>query len=165
MTMKEIAKPNRYFIMGVLNYWLVVGITIISLSVLFAIKPSRAADVEIYKSPYCGCCNDWVRHMQENGFSVEVHNLRNMNPVKSDFGVPRHLQSCHTAMIGGYVVEGHVPAHDITRLLSERPKVTGLAVPGMPMGSPGMDGPRKAPFDVLIFQSDGKTSVYSSYNQ
>ncbi len=165
MTIKETAKQKKSLSMGKLNYWLLVGITVISLGVLFAIKPSRAADVEVYKSPTCGCCNDWVEHMQENGFSVEVHNLRNMNPVKVEFGVPRNLQTCHTAKIGKYVIEGHVPASDIKRLLREKPDIAGLAVPGMPMGSPGMEGPRKDAYDVLTFRSDEKTSVYSNHNQ
>lgn len=165
MTMKKTAKPKISFIMGKLNYWLLVAMFLISVSVLFTLQPVRAADVEVYKSPTCGCCSDWVDHLRENGFSVEVHNLRNMNPIKMEFGVPRNLQSCHTAKIGEYVIEGHVPASDITRLLRERPNVAGLTVPGMPMGSPGMDGPRKDPYDVLTFQPGGKTSVYSSHNQ
>ncbi len=165
MTIKEAAKQKISFHRGKLNYWLLLGITLISWSVLFMLQPVRAADIEVYKSPTCGCCNDWVDHMQENGFSVEVHNLRNMNPVKVEFGVPRNLQSCHTAKIAGYVIEGHVPASEIKRLLRGKTDIAGLAVPGMPMGSPGMDGPRKDPYEVLSFQSNGKTSIYSSYNQ
>ncbi len=165
MTMQKSTKRQPIFAMGKLNYWLLMAMAFVSLGALSAIKPSMAADVDVYKSPACGCCDEWVKHMRENGYSVEIHNLRNVNPVKLELGVPRHLQSCHTAKIGGYVIEGHVPANDIARLLNERPKITGLTVPGMPTGSPGMDGPRKDPFDVLSFQSDGKTSVYSSYNQ
>ena len=133
--------------------------------ILFTAQPVSAADVVVYKSPTCGCCENWVSHLKENGFSVEVHNQRNMDQVKAELGVPRHLQSCHTAMVDGYVVEGHVPASDIKRLLKEKPDVVGLTAPGMPMGSPGMDGPRKDPYDVLTFKRNGKTSVYASHNQ
>ncbi|MEN8167256.1 MAG: DUF411 domain-containing protein [Pseudomonadota bacterium] len=134
-------------------------------SMLLIAQPAEAADVVIYKSPTCGCCKNWVSHLQENGFTVEVHERRNMSPIKTELGVPRQLQSCHTAKVGGYVVEGHVPADVITRLLKEKPPVKGLAVPGMPMGSPGMEGPRKDPYDILTFQESGKTSVYASRNQ
>lgn len=116
----------------------------------------------VYKSPTCGCCKNWVNHLKENGYSVEVHNQRNMNSIKSELGVPRHLQSCHTAKVGGYVVEGHVPADVIGRLLKEKPQIKGLAVPGMPMGSPGMEGPRKDAYDILTFQENGRNTVYSS---
>lgn len=139
--------------------------TLLLTGTLFIQQPVWAEDVVVYKSPTCGCCSDWVDHMRKNGFSVEAHNLRNMNPVKVEFGVPRNLQTCHTAKIGKYVIEGHVPASDIKRLLKEKQNVAGLAVPGMPMGSPGMEGPRKAPYDVLAFQSDGEVSVFSSHNQ
>ncbi len=165
MTKKKIAKQKISFNMGRLNYWLLVGITLISGGMLFILQPVRAADIEVYKSPTCGCCNDWVDHLQENGFSVEVHNLRNMNSIKIELGVSQNLQSCHTAKIGQYVIEGHVPASDVKRMLREKPDIAGLAVPGMPVGSPGMEGPRKDAYDVLTFRSGGKTSVYSSHNQ
>ena len=125
----------------------------------------EAADVVVYKSPTCGCCKNWISHLQENGFTVEVHNRHDMSPIKSELGVPRHLQSCHTAKVGDYVVEGHVPAEEIARLLDEKPAVMGLAVPGMPMGSPGMEGPRKDAYDILTFQKNGRTSVYARRNQ
>ncbi|MES9991382.1 MAG: DUF411 domain-containing protein [Candidatus Thiodiazotropha sp.] len=124
---------------------------------------SIAADIVVYKSPTCGCCNDWVEHLESNGFSVQTHDRRDMQRVKRTLDVPERLQSCHTAVIGGYVVEGHVPANDIVRLLREKPAVKGISVPGMPMGSPGMEGPRKDNYDVLIFDEAGKTQVYSSY--
>jgi hypothetical protein len=88
-----------------------------------------------------------------------------MSPIKTELGVPRHLQSCHTATVGGYVLEGHVPAEEIARLLKEKPQIKGLAVPGMPMGSPGMDGPRKDAYDVVTFQENGRTTVFASRNQ
>jgi len=145
-----------------LSVWMLTGVTLVIGGVLIGQQPSEAADVVVYKSPTCGCCKEWVSHLKENGYTVEVHNRRNMNPVKAELGVPRHLQSCHTAKLGGYVVEGHVPADELARLLKEKPRVKGLAVPGMPMGSPGMEGPRKDAYDVLTFQQNGKTSVYAS---
>ncbi|MBT3042828.1 MAG: DUF411 domain-containing protein [Candidatus Thiodiazotropha sp. (ex Codakia orbicularis)] len=124
---------------------------------------SFAADVIVYKSPTCGCCNDWVKHLQQNGFSVQAHDRRDMQLVKRTLNVPQGLQSCHTAVVGDYVVEGHVPAKEIVRLLREKPAVEGISVPGMPMGSPGMEGPRRDNYDVLIFDGKGKTEVYSRY--
>ena len=118
--------------------------------------------VTVYKSPTCGCCTKWVDHIREAGFRVEVRDTPNVEPVKTEHGLPEHLASCHTALVGGYVVEGHVPADVIRRLLRERPEVAGIAVPGMPMGSPGMEGPSKDPYQVVAFGKDGGTSVYES---
>jgi hypothetical protein len=126
----------------------------------------RKAELEsiiVYKSPTCGCCTKWVSHLQENGFEVETIDLQDMNSVKAEVGISRQLASCHTAKIGGYVIEGHVPASDIKRLLKERPDVVGLTVPGMPMGSPGMEGHRKDNYDVLTFTNSGETAVFSSH--
>ena len=127
-------------------------------------QASQGAEVvTVYKSPTCGCCNAWVDHLRESGFQVETVDEMNMDPIKAKHGVGQHLASCHTATVGGYVVEGHVPAEDIRRLLRERPEVTGLAVPGMPMGSPGMEGPRKDPYDVLAFDKQGKMQVFAKH--
>ena len=128
-------------------------------------QPARAADVVVYKSPTCGCCKAWVSHLREHGFKVTVHDRSNMDPVKRAMGVPQRLQSCHTAHVGDYVIEGHVPAADIVRLLKEKLPVKGLTAPGMPMGSPGMAGSRKEPYEVLAFQPDGRTTVYARHNQ
>jgi len=125
-------------------------------------KPISAADIVVYKSPTCGCCKDWVSHMRENGYTVEVHNQTDLSTIKSEMGVPRNMQSCHTAKVDGYVIEGHVPADLIGKMLKEKPSIQGLAVPGMPMGSPGMEGPRKDPYDVLTFNADGKTTIYAT---
>ena len=119
--------------------------------------------ITVYKSPTCGCCSKWVSHLQANGFEVEAIDRQNMNDVKLDAGIPRQLASCHTAKIGGYVIEGHVSAADIKRLLKERPDVAGLAVPGMPMGSPGMEGHRQDRYEVLTFTGSGDTAVFSRY--
>ena len=128
------------------------------------IAPSFATEVVVYKSPTCGCCKEWVKHLQANGFSVKAHDVPDIMPYKTANGVPATLGSCHTAKVGGYVIEGHVPANDIKRLLKERPPVSGLAVPGMPSGSPGMEqGGHKDRYDVLTFDKQGKTGVYTRY--
>ena len=124
-----------------------------------------APPVTVYKDPGCGCCGAWVDYMKANGFSVTVHDVRDMTPHKHKLGVPERLASCHTAVIDGYTIEGHVPVADIRRLLAERPKARGLAVPGMPQGSPGMETGKLDPYDVLLFHTGGKASVYRSYGK
>ena len=129
---------------------------------LFPASPA-AADVVVYLSPSCDCCGGWVDHTRANGFTVAVRKRDDLTPVKTRLGVPDSLQSCHTAEVGGYVVEGHVPAADIRRLLAERPRARGLAVPGMPAGSPGMgDGGHREAYQVILF-GDGGHSVYARY--
>lgn len=127
-----------------------------------AATPAGATLVTVYKSPTCGCCTKWVEHLQQSGFAVEVHDTADVQPVKARYGLPGNLASCHTALVGGYVVEGHVPADVIRRLLRERPQVAGVAIPGMPMGSPGMEGPYKDDYDVVSFTRGGATEVYES---
>lgn len=132
---------------------------------------ARAGDtgkprVEVWKSPTCGCCKDWVAHLEDNGFIVKTVDTGN-HDMRARLGMPMKYGSCHTALADGYVLEGHVPASEVRRLLKERPQALGLAVPVMPIGSPGMDGPeykgRKDPYDVLLVQRDGAASVYRSY--
>jgi len=119
--------------------------------------------LEVYKSPTCGCCGDWVDHMKENGYTVEVHDTDNMQAIKEKAGILPGGGSCHTAFIDGYVIEGHVPASDVDRLLAERPEGKGLTVPGMPVGSPGMEmGDRVDTYDVLLFDEDGM-AVFSHH--
>lgn len=122
--------------------------------------------VEVWKDPACGCCGEWVRHLERHGFQVRVRDEGNQ-AARGRLGIPKPLGSCHTALVGGYAIEGHVPAADIHRLLRERPAAIGLAVPGMPIGSPGMDGGvygnRKDAYDVLLVSRDGSSSVFSSY--
>lgn len=125
--------------------------------------PALAADITVYKSPWCGCCSKWADHLQAKGHTVTTKNMENLDAIKKLAGVPEGLQSCHTAMVEGYVLEGHVPAKDIERLLAERPNAKGLAVPGMPVGSPGMEGGAPERFDVMLFGTDGSTSVYARY--
>ena len=117
--------------------------------------------ITVYKTPTCGCCTKWVSHLEANGFEVEAIDLRDLRMIKSLSGVAPQNASCHTAQVDGYVVEGHVPADDIRRLLKERPDIKGLAVPGMPMGSPGMEGPRKDEYDVLTINHDGSNDVFA----
>ena len=123
-------------------------------------------EIEVWKSPTCGCCKDWVTHLEANGFRVKVNDVGN-TAARARLKVPTKLGSCHTAWVGRYAIEGHVPAADIQRLLKERPEAIGLAVPGMPVGSPGMDGPafdnQQDPYDVLLIARDGSTQVFNSY--
>ena len=141
-----------------------------TLAVAVAASPAVAkADgplVEVWKSPSCGCCKEWVAHLEANGFRVNAHDVGNTG-MRGRLGIPVALGSCHTALVAGYALEGHVPAGDVQRLLKARPVGIGLAVPGMPVGSPGMDGPayggRRDPYQVLLVAKDGSTSVFSSY--
>jgi hypothetical protein len=125
-----------------------------------AVKP---VDVTVYKSPTCGCCVKWVDHLKANkAFRVSTRDVDDVAPIKQNLGVPEALASCHTAVAAGYAFEGHVPGDLVAKVLRERPKIAGLAVPGMPVGSPGMEmGPRKDPYDVVAFTRDGKTRVYA----
>jgi hypothetical protein len=123
--------------------------------------------VEVWKDPACGCCKDWMAHLQANGFAVKANDSGN-TAMRQRLGIPLALGACHTALVGGYAIEGHVPADDIARLLAQRPTgAAGLAVPGMPIGSPGMDGPayggQRDRYDVLLVSKDGSHSVYSSH--
>jgi hypothetical protein len=120
-------------------------------------------EVVVYKSPACGCCTDWVKHLRGRGFAVKVVEIADLVPVRQRFGVPDRLAACHTALIGGYVVEGHVPASTVKRLLAEKPPVVGVSVPGMPNGSPGMEGSTAEPFSVLAFDERGGAKVFESH--
>jgi len=126
------------------------------------VEQARPIAITMYKSPTCGCCAAWGDHLKANGFTVTVRDMENLTPIKAEAGVPPRLQSCHTAIVQGYAVEGHVPADLIKKLLAEKPRVTGIAVPGMPIGSPGMEqGTTKQPYDVLLFDAQGRTTVYA----
>ena len=120
--------------------------------------------IEVYKSEYCGCCGKWVEHLQENGFTVKATNVEDPSDYREKFGIPNALGSCHSAKVGGYALEGHVPASEIKRLLAEKPKAKGLAVPAMPIGSPGMEGAKPQPYDVLLVKTDGSHSTYKHYS-
>ncbi|TWO73001.1 DUF411 domain-containing protein [Caenimonas sedimenti] len=131
-----------------------------------AAAPAGPTAVEVWKDPECGCCKDWVSHMEASGFKVKVNDTGN-SAARARLGIDKKHGSCHTAVVGGYALEGHVPAREVKRLLAEKPAAVGLAVPGMPVGSPGMDGAvyggRKDSFDVLLLAKDGTSKVYQRY--
>lgn len=124
---------------------------------------AAAAEMTVYKSPTCGCCVAWIDHVKAHGFTVKAIDVQDVGSIKQANGVTRELASCHTALVDGYVIEGHVPAADIKRLLEDRPAVTGLAVPGMPMGSPGMEGPVSQRYDVVSFDKAGQVRIFNRY--
>ena len=134
-----------------------------TLVILVSCRSTDPLTITVYKSPTCGCCVKWVDHLEAGGLAVEAIDVENLAWVKKEHGVPPQLASCHTALVDGYVIEGHVPVEDVLRLLEERPDVAGLAVPGMPIGSPGMEGPNPEPYDVLAFTSEGSTHSYASH--
>ena len=131
---------------------------------LAAVTPDQGLPtVLVYKTATCGCCSGWVEHMRQAGFTVDARDLPNnteLMRVKVDAGVPGAMATCHTALVDGYVVEGHVPADQVKRLLAERPEVAGIAVPGMPIGSPGMEGPNAQPYQVFSFDRQGGAAVF-----
>lgn len=122
-----------------------------------------APKVSVYKLTGCGCCDQWSEHLRKNGFEVSVSALPDLAPVRARYGVAKDFGTCHTALVSGYVIEGHVPAADIQRLLRSKLKVAGLVVPGMPAGSPGMEGSQSEPYDVLTFDRSGATRIYARY--
>jgi hypothetical protein len=144
-----------------------VALRTLIMAVALLAGTAHAADVlKVIKSPTCNCCSAWVRHMQENGFAVEAQNMGNAQIVqeKLKLGLKPEQASCHTGQIAGYVIEGHVPAREVRRLLAERPDAIGLSVPDMPVGSPGMEtGGPSDPYDVLLVKRDGSTEVFASY--
>jgi hypothetical protein len=122
-------------------------------ALLACAQAAVAQAIRVAKSPYCGCCSQWVEHLRRAGFQVRIVDTEDLNPIARQLGVPDDLRSCHTAVVNGYVIEGHVPIADIRRLLAQRPRGTGLAVPGMPIGSPGMEqGSRRQPYNVILFE-------------
>lgn len=131
-----------------------------------ALQQATSNEMVVYKSASCGCCGDWVEHMEENGFKLKVHDTNDLNSIKQKAGLNPKLASCHTAFIDGYVIEGHVPANDVKRLLAEKPEIKGLTVPGMPAGAnvPGMEvSDKNAEFDVLGFKEDGTVQRWNHY--
>jgi hypothetical protein len=121
--------------------------------------------VQVFKSPTCGCCGAWVEHLEAAGFPVRVTEVDDTTAARKRLGMPDRLGSCHTATVAGYVLEGHVPAADVTRLLADRPPALGLAVPGMPVGSPGMEGPNARPYDVVTFDKQGRSEVFATHGR
>jgi hypothetical protein len=121
----------------------------------------------VYKSPACGCCGDWLVYMEEHRYTFQVENVQNLSPIKEQYHIPAKLQSCHTALVEGYIIEGHVPVAEVERLLSEKPDIAGIAVAGMPIGAPGMavEGAAPQPFDVVAFDLEGNMFVFASYGE
>ena len=133
-----------------------------------AVTRTRAASlwpaIDVFKSPSCGCCGAWVEHLKAAGFDVRVTDVDDTTATRKRLGMPDAFGSCHTGTVGGYALEGHVPAADVKRLLAAKPKAVGLAVPGMPVGSPGMEvGTRRDPYDVLLVERNGRSTVFASY--
>ncbi len=140
-----------------------ITLTIFS-AVLLSQRVSADVEMTVYKSPTCGCCHKWIEHMEENGFTVKAVDVRDVNPVKQHYGINPNQASCHTALVEGYVVEGHVPASDVKRMLAEKPDILGLSVPGMPVGSPGMEmGDRVDNYSVMAIDHQGNSRVFNQY--
>ncbi len=139
------------------------GVSIMGVSACAQSASANSTEIVVYKTVSCGCCNHWVDYLRDEGYDVIAHDIDTMNRYKASVGVPGHLQSCHTAMIDGYVIEGHVPVKEIERLLLEKPDAIGLSVPGMVSGSPGMENGRFDPYDVILFTKLGDDTVYASY--
>ena len=146
------------------RHWgaLVLAATVASVGGLAIAAPSPGPEISVYKNASCGCCKKWVEHLQAAGFRVTVHDTSSLAGVMERYGVPRKLTACHTAVVDGYVVEGHVPADVIRRLLKERPEIAGVGVAGMPAGSPGMESETPARYYILTFDKNGTTSVYGA---
>lgn len=159
----KVRSPSRRFLSGLALFVVLGGGALFAMTgggALFA----ASQVVTMYKDPNCGCCTKWTDHMRANGFTVNEIDSNDMATIKREAGVPQALGSCHTATVGGYVIEGHVPAADVKRLLAQKPKVVGISAPGMPLGSPGMEGPY-APerYDVVSFDREGRSAVFASH--
>ena len=157
MTMRDFSLQRRRSLLGM--------VAMGAASIAVAAKP-QILEIQVWKDPNCGCCNAWIEHLEKNGFSLSVIDAGN-NAARARLGLPQKFASCHTGLVQGYVIEGHVPAADIRRLIKEKPDATGIAVPGMPIGSPGMDGPdygkQRDPYQVLLIQKNGSSKVFNSY--
>ena len=141
-----------------------MSLALAPLALLACAESAAAATIEVVKSPYCGCCTHWVEYLRAEGFDVRVTEAEDVTPAARRLGVPDDLRSCHTASVEGYAIEGHVPAADIRRLLAERPDAAGIAVPGMPVGSPGMEqGERRQRYTTILFRRDGSRQPFAQH--
>ncbi len=151
---------------GMLRFWLLMPVVVIVLggAAMWLLQPAaRAGEMVVYKSASCGCCGKWVEHMRRSGYNIVTHDTERLAQFKQSLGIPEGLQSCHTAKIDGYLIEGHVPAREVARLLKERPPARGLSVPGMVSGSPGMENGEYEKYDVILFDDKGGKSIFASY--
>ena len=128
-----------------------------------SVPPAKKPTITVYKDPSCGCCKNWIAYLARHGYTVVAKDTPDMTEIKHSLGVPDKLAACHSAVVNGYLIEGHVSAEDIDRLLAQKPTIAGIAVPGMPMSSPGMDGPRTTGYQVLSFDKTGRTKVFASH--
>lgn len=160
-------KKNQIYFLVIIALVAVLGWQVWSINSNSSQKTavSTNAEVVMYKNPGCRCCDKWAAHMEQAGFTVAVKPLNYMPRFKKEHGITYKTASCHTAIINGYVVEGHVPASDVKKLLKKEPKAIGLAVPGMPQGAPGMPSPNPKPYTVYLVKPDGSTQVFAKYNQ
>jgi hypothetical protein len=146
---------------------LLAGAALYALGTVTLVAQAKATPAKttlvVYKTPTCGCCGNWVQYMEANGFKATVVDMSDTSTERARRGVPAHLASCHTAVVGRYVIEGHVPAADVKRLLREKPDVVGLSAPGMPAGAPGMDVPNSPPYDVVSFDKQGHRTVFATH--
>lgn len=155
--------------MSIFKFIKLSGFAVLSMFVLSACTPGNSqtrtekASIMVYKTPTCGCCKKWVTHLEKAGFTVETTDLDDLSSIKEQFSVPQNLRSCHTAVVDGYVVEGHVPADVVEKMLTEEPEIAGISVPGMPIGSPGMEveGRPADHYKVVAFLKDGRSKVYA----
>ena len=154
--MKHVPRVLSVYALVVTGLAVSLGVTVDAQKAAVAAKTAMT----VWKTPTCGCCGKWIEHMRKNGFEVTVLEMPDLSAIEAANAVTEPIRSCHTALVDGYVIEGHVPADLVRRLLKERPKAAGLAVPGMPQGAPGMETPNPQPYDVILFGRDGKTSVY-----
>lgn len=162
MMKSQIATP-----VSAIRRFMVAGLVLLPAMAL-AQKAGAKPVIQVWKTPNCVCCKDWLTHLQDNGFDVVAHDVEDTVEARKKARIPERYASCHTGIVQGYALEGHVPAREIKRLLRERPKAVGLAVPSMPLGAPGMDGPaygrRRMPYNVLLIGADGQSTVYQAYN-
>lgn len=152
---RKFAMKLRHFLAGLLS--------LVSLSFAASVYAQGALRVEVYKSATCGCCSAWMEHLRKNGFEVVGHDVDDVPAARKKLGMPEQFGSCHSAKVGAYVIEGHVPAADIRRLLKQKPQALGLAVPSMPPGSPGMESSKPVPYETLLVQSNGSATVFARH--
>ena len=143
-----------------------IGIALAAIPAAACSRPAKLAEINVYKSPSCGCCGAWVSNLEASGLKLIAHDMDDVTPIATKAGVPAKLRSCHTAIVDGYFVEGHVPPTDIRKLLRERPKARGIAVPGMPIGSPGMEqDDLRQPYETLLVDRQARVTVFARHNQ